>query len=303
MVAIRGTSAPLIPGYDILGAGLPSPTSASAMHLLSLFQGDSFSAGAGASPFGGGCHHQAAQQMQFAANLMLLAGLTAMIQQMNQSQGPGQAGQPGQLPGGAMPGMDMSPADLVWMMIQYFANMMNQARGGGGGSRRAGGMPGGNWGGSRSVNPGSWAGNGGSPANMRSAGVNRSLPTGNGSVGDFLNAALAQNGDRYVFGAEASANNANPNAFDCSELVEWASAQAGVRFVDGSSNQRANSIPISVEQAINTPGALLFRNGHVAISLGDGRTIEAKGSRYGVGIFNARGRFTSGGLIPGMNYG
>lgn len=301
MVAINGSFAPLIPGYDILGAGLPSPTSAASMHLLSLFQGDAFSMG-GNSGFAG---PQGNPQIQFAANLMLLAGLAAMMQQMNQSQGPGQAGQPGQAPGGAMPGMDMSPADLVWMMIQYFANMMQQAQrgGGGGGCGCSGRMPGGNWGNSRSVNPGSWGGNGGSPTTTRGAGVNGSLPTGNGSVGDFLNAALAQNGDRYVYGAETNLNDANPHTFDCSELVEWASAQAGVRFVDGSSNQRANSIPISVDQALRTPGALLFRNGHVAISLGDGRTIEAKGSRHGVGIFNARGRFTSGGLIPGMNYG
>ena len=58
-----------------------------------------------------------------------------------------------------------------------------------------------------------------------------------------------------------------------------------------------------VEQALRTPGALLFRPGHVAISLGDGRTIEAKGSKYGVGIFSAHNRgWTTGGLIPGMRY-
>jgi hypothetical protein len=41
----------------------------------------------------------------------------------------------------------------------------------------------------------------------------------------------------------------------------------------------------------------------VAISLGDGRTIEARGSAYGVGIFSANGRgWTAGGLVPGMKY-
>ena len=96
---------------------------------------------------------------------------------------------------------------------------------------------------------------------------------------------------------------ANPNAFDCSELVQWSAARAGINFVDGSANQRANSIPISVDQALNTRGALLFRDGHVAISVGDGQnTIEAKGRRHGVLVTNGRGRFTSGGLIPGMQY-
>jgi hypothetical protein len=65
--------------------------------------------------------------------------------------------------------------------------------------------------------------------------------------------------------------------------------------------QKGTIIPL--EQAIRTRGALLFANGHVAISLGDGRTIEARGRAYGVGIFNARGRsFHTGALIPGMKY-
>ena len=130
----------------------------------------------------------------------------------------------------------------------------------------------------------------------------RSVPQGDGTAGDFLAAALAQQGDRYVFGAEADQRDANPDTFDCSELVEWACAQAGIDIPDGSWNQKAATTPISVEEALRTPGALLFTDGHVAISLGDGRTIEARGSRYGVGIFDAGRRFTSGGLIPGMRY-
>jgi hypothetical protein len=38
----------------------------------------------------------------------------------------------------------------------------------------------------------------------------------------------------------------------------------------------------------------------VAISLGDGRTIEARGSEYGVNEFPAAGRFNYAGVIPGM---
>ncbi|MDX2014458.1 MAG: peptidoglycan-binding protein [Myxococcaceae bacterium] len=126
-------------------------------------------------------------------------------------------------------------------------------------------------------------------------------PRGSGRTQEFLRQALSQNGNRYVFGAEASPNNANPRALDCSELVEWAAARAGVRFPDGSANQIAAARPMSVEQALRTPGALLYRPGHIAISLGDGRTIEARNSRAGVGIFNANGRgWTRAGTIPGM---
>jgi peptidoglycan hydrolase-like protein with peptidoglycan-binding domain len=132
-------------------------------------------------------------------------------------------------------------------------------------------------------------------------------PGGRGTADAFVQKALAQNGDRYVFGAETNLNDPNPKTFDCSELVQWAAHQVGVSIPDGTMNQlphiqRAGKA-ISVDQALRTKGALLFRPGHVAISLGDGRTIEAKGSKYGVGIFTAHGRgWTTGGLIPGMKY-
>lgn len=119
----------------------------------------------------------------------------------------------------------------------------------------------------------------------------------------FVQRALDQKGDRYVFGAETNLNDKNPGVFDCSELVQWAAKQAGVNLVDGSQNQRAACRTISVQKAIHTRGALLFTDGHVAISLGDGRTIEARGSAYGVGVFSAYGRgWEEGGLIPGMKY-
>jgi cell wall-associated NlpC family hydrolase len=117
----------------------------------------------------------------------------------------------------------------------------------------------------------------------------------------FLREALSQNGKPYVFGAEASPTNANPKALDCSELVEWASTRAGVPFPDGSANQIDAARPLSVEQALRTPGALLYRPGHIAISLGDGRTIEARNRKAGVGIFDANNRgWTRAGTIPGL---
>ncbi len=180
-------------------------------------------------------------------------------------------------------------------------------------SRAVGGLPSAGGGGARI--PGGWPSGPSGPANhtrtnhtrsLGGASVPGSAPTGRGTSGDFLQAALAQNGDRYVFGAETRLNDPNPHTFDCSELVQWAAHQAGVTIPDGSSNQlahvRRHGTEISVEQALRTPGALLFRPGHVAISLGDGRTIEARGRNYGVGVFNGRGRFTSAGLIPGMRY-
>ena len=135
----------------------------------------------------------------------------------------------------------------------------------------------------------------------------------------FLDAALSQAGDPYIFGAQTSMQDRNPRAFDCSELTRWAAAQAGVTIPDGTwlqylSLKTAGNV-VSVEAALRTPGALLFsfseeptpqgsrpRAAHVAISLGDGITIEAKGTRYGVGSWEATSkRFQYAAVIPGLS--
>ncbi len=116
--------------------------------------------------------------------------------------------------------------------------------------------------------------------------------------------ALSQRGKDYVYGAEVRNGDANPEAWDCSELVEHAVRAAGGRIPDGSSAQNGATTRISVEQAIKTPGALLFSDGHVAISLGNGKTIEAMNSQKGVTIGNATpGRFSSGGLVKDFEEG
>jgi len=143
----------------------------------------------------------------------------------------------------------------------------------------------------------------------------RSGPPGD-TLHKFLDAAMAQTGDRYVFGAETRLGDPNPSTFDCSELVQWSAAQAGVQLEDGSWYQyqqlRDSGMLISVNDAIHTPGAVLmsFSNdpngshpphGHIAISLGNGQTIEARGSRYSVGSWPAQGRFQYAALIPGIS--
>lgn len=137
----------------------------------------------------------------------------------------------------------------------------------------------------------------------------------------FADLLLSQEGDRYVFGVEVSHDNADPDAFDCSELVEWGCARLGVtpKMPDGSWLQarhcRDHGTLVTVDDAIRTVGALLFRfssspfvggrptSAHVAVSLGDGRTIEARSTRLGVGVFSADMRgWTNAGLVPGLDY-
>lgn len=128
----------------------------------------------------------------------------------------------------------------------------------------------------------------------------------------FMRLLLAQDGDSYVFGAEARPTDPDPEAFDCSELIEWAMERLGVPdFPDGSFNQYPATDHITVDKGIKTRGALLFRDpsvtgiGHVAVSLGDGRTIEARGSAYGVGVFDASPSarlWTGAGLFREIDY-
>jgi cell wall-associated NlpC family hydrolase len=113
--------------------------------------------------------------------------------------------------------------------------------------------------------------------------------------------ALAQAGKPYVWGASG------PGSYDCSGLVQAASAAAGKTLGKPAASQWATcqraGRTISVQQALGIRGALLFRIGvgsynHVAISLGNGSTIEAMGTAYGVLVAgNAGSRTWTGGAL------
>jgi cell wall-associated NlpC family hydrolase len=88
---------------------------------------------------------------------------------------------------------------------------------------------------------------------------------------------------------------------NCSSLVRWAMARVGINFPGNTVTQasylrRGHGIKVSLETAYKKRGALLYRlhgggrNDHVAISLGNGKTIEAMGRSYGVRYGRARGR-------------
>jgi peptidoglycan DL-endopeptidase CwlO len=92
----------------------------------------------------------------------------------------------------------------------------------------------------------------------------------------FLNAALSRQGMPYIWGA------AGPRSFDCSGLVQWSLAQAGIRMPRVAADQARTgpAVPVSQLQA----GDLLFYHtdptdpgyiSHVAIYLGHGEMIQA----------------------------
>ena len=92
----------------------------------------------------------------------------------------------------------------------------------------------------------------------------------------FLKAALSRVGMPYVWGA------AGPTAFDCSGLVQWSFAQAGVAMPRVAADQARTGPAVAVSQL--QPGDLLFYHfdptapgyiSHVAIYLGKGLMIQA----------------------------
>lgn len=114
----------------------------------------------------------------------------------------------------------------------------------------------------------------------------------------FMKVARAQIGDRYQFGAEVDGD-PDPDAFDSSELVQWAAQEAGVRDMpDGSWNQyrwlHDRGASVDLDQALHTKGALVFgfssdplasadrpTRAYVGISLGDGRNVLDVSERSG----------------------
>ena len=136
-------------------------------------------------------------------------------------------------------------------------------------------------------------------------------------VENILLEAIGQKGDAYVWGGKGDPLDPNPDGFDCSGLVTWACERDGVEMPNGAFWQykhcENNGSIVDVDSALAIRGALLFVKTvaepqafddvpHVAISLGDGTTVEARGKKWGVGTWAGEGRFQGGGLIPDVDY-
>ena len=126
------------------------------------------------------------------------------------------------------------------------------------------------------------------------------------TAAELLKLANKHIGERYILGAFAPKDNAHwKGPWDCAEFASWvafqttglllgctnngenparADAYSGAWARDAATSERK----LSIGQAKATPAALLIRKpppkgvGHVAISQGDGTTVEAHSAKLGV---------------------
>lgn len=149
------------------------------------------------------------------------------------------------------------------------------------------------------------------------------MPTG----AEIVKIALPHQGEKYQFGALVPKNLKDyTGPWDCAEFASWLIFQvsnrlygcannygdpAGADAYSGFWGRDAEKIgkKISVEEAQKIPGAVIIRLaangiiGHVVISLGDGRTIEAHSTKTGIIVSNLQGRrWDFGVLVPWITY-
>lgn len=94
------------------------------------------------------------------------------------------------------------------------------------------------------------------------------LPATGARAAAAVRAALSRLGRPYVWGATG------PDQFDCSGLVQWAYARAGVRLHRTTYEQINDGIAVARSQV--RPGDLVFpHSGHVQLAIGNNLVVEA----------------------------
>lgn len=140
----------------------------------------------------------------------------------------------------------------------------------------------------------------------------------------LLALARTQIGKSYRFGVLTPKDAVDPPAFDCAEFGAWlvyrtshqlfgcadnTAPPAEANAYTGYWDRDSVSCRVSVDIAMRTVGAFLLRapeeniGGHLALSDGNYRTVEAHSTAKGVCSLSARDRrWTCGILVPGYHY-
>jgi cell wall-associated NlpC family hydrolase len=117
------------------------------------------------------------------------------------------------------------------------------------------------------------------------------VPAASGIAGIVLQAAYAERGKPYVYGG------AGPNSFDCSGLVMWAFAHAGVSLPHSAAGQYGYGTHVSESEL--QPGDIVFYEegggiGHDGIYVGNGEMIDANHTGGWVDVRPLYGGFIGG---------
>jgi len=181
-----------------------------------------------------------------------------------------------------MVGMEQSLNQTLMLLVGLLANLMTQQGGTG--------LAGGGLSGLSSLSGGGSSSGGGAAGAL--GGVSPNLPTGESAgVQKLLQAATAQQGKPYVFGA------AGPDKFDCSGLVSYALKQAGSNVPRlTAAGYQEHYKDSRVDRNNLKPGDLLFfwspndrgipqgKATHVEIYLGNGMSMGTDSAKEGARI-------------------
>lgn len=124
-------------------------------------------------------------------------------------------------------------------------------------------------------------------------------PSTHGPRQRVVNTALAALGTPYRYGGDG------PHGFDCSGLVQYSHAAAGVRVPRVTTQQRRHARPVPLSRL--QPGDLVFfhiepKGRHVGIYLGNGDFIHAPSSGKRVSISNLQQRYWQERLVAAGSY-
>lgn len=131
---------------------------------------------------------------------------------------------------------------------------------------------------------------------------------------DLIRLAMQHAGEPYDFGADVPLDDANwKGPWDCAEFASWLVYQTTGKVMGCTNNKasikevepysgawardaEASALQVPLTEASKVRGAVLVRKprkekvGHVAISRGDGTTIEAMDTLHGVAVGKIAGR-------------
>jgi len=144
---------------------------------------------------------------------------------------------------------------------------------------------------------------------------NSTPANGAATANNIVAYALSRQGGRYQLGATRYSHNINERVFDCSSLVNWCFWRVGIKIpdlilpkIEWFRRNGGRQIPVSA--ALNIRGAILIRtviksgNRHIGISVGNGTSIEAVGTRYGVRTMRrSASDWQQAWLAPKIKYG